>query len=136
MSVTVNDIREKFEGSSFFSLIGFEVVHYEEESAVLKLKMKEELLNVNGRLHGGIHATMLDTALGMVIRSVTKMNVVTTNLNIHYLAGVSGTEIYAEAKILQIGYKTAFAEGEIKDADGKVIAKGVGTFKILRNEDK
>ena len=78
---------------------------------------------------------MLDTVLGMAVRSVTKASVVTTNLNIHYLASLSTSEIYAEAKVLQAGYKTAFAEGVIKDSNGKIIAKGVGQFKVIRDED-
>jgi uncharacterized protein (TIGR00369 family) len=133
--ITVEEIKKNFEGSLFFSYIGFEVVHFEENHAILKLRIKDELLNVNGRLHGGVHASMLDTVLGMAVRSVTKASVVTTNLNIHYLASLSTSEIYAEAKVLQAGYKTAFAEGVIKDSNGKIIAKGVGQFKVIRDED-
>jgi uncharacterized protein (TIGR00369 family) len=77
---------------------------------------------------------MLDTILGMVTRSVTKAKVVTTNLTVHYLASISGGEIFAEAKVLQKGYKLAFTEGEIKDPKGNTIAKGIGTFKLIRDE--
>jgi acyl-coenzyme A thioesterase PaaI-like protein len=56
------------------------------------------------------------------------------NLTVHYLAGMSVGEIFAEAKILQQGHKFVFVEGEIKDAKGNVIAKGIGTFKLIRYE--
>ncbi|TYR81380.1 PaaI family thioesterase [Priestia megaterium] len=134
MSVTVADIRKKFESNPFFSHIGFEVVEFEEGRVIIKLDIKDYLLNVNGTLHGGVHATMLDFILGMVTRTVTKARVMTTNLTVHYLASSSAGEIFAEAKVLQQGYKLAFAEGEVKDAQGQLLAKGIGTFKLIRDE--
>lgn len=136
MPVTVEDIRKKFENNPFFSHIGFEIVRFEEGNVIIKLNIKEYLLNVNGTLHGGVHATMLDNILGMVTRSVTKARVVTTNLTIHYLASMSEGEIFAEAKVLQQGYKLAFTEGEIKDSKGNVIAKGIATFKLIRDKEE
>lgn len=136
MPVTVEDIRKKFENNPFFSHIGFEIVQFEEGNVIIKLNIKENLLNVNGTLHGGVHATMLDNILGMVTRSVTKARVVTTNLTVHYLASMSEGEIFAEAKVLQQGYKLAFTEGEIKDSKGNVIAKGIATFKLIRDKEE
>jgi uncharacterized protein (TIGR00369 family) len=134
--VTVEDIRKRFESNPFFLHIGFEIIQFEEGKVTIKLNIEEYLLNVNGTLHGGVHATMLDTILGMVTRSVTKAKVVTTNLTVHYLASISGGEIFAEAKVLQEGHKLAFTEGEIKDTKGNTIAKGIGTFKLIRDERK
>ncbi|MFJ7677890.1 PaaI family thioesterase [Peribacillus sp. NPDC097206] len=134
MTTNVEDIRNQFESSPFFAYIGFEIIRFEEGNVLLKLNIEKHMLNVNGTLHGGIHATMLDTILGIVIRSLTKARVVTTSLTVHYLGSLSSGEIYAEAKILQEGYKTAFAEGEIKDSAGNLIAKGTGVFKLIRDE--
>ncbi|MGE7778989.1 PaaI family thioesterase [Peribacillus sp. NPDC097264] len=134
MTTNVEDIRNQFESSPFFAYIGFEVIQFEEGNVRLKLNIEKHMLNINGTLHGGIHATMLDTILGIVIRSLTKARVVTTSLTVHYLGSLSSGEIYAEAKILQEGYKTAFAEGEIKDSAGNLIAKGTGVFKLIRDE--
>jgi acyl-CoA thioesterase len=134
LPVTVEDIRKSFEGSSFLSHMGIEIVRFEEGNVVLKLNIEDYLLNVNQTLHGGVHATMLDTILGMIVRSVSKTRVTTTNLTIHYLDSLSAGEIFAEAKVLKLGYKIAFAEGEIKDSNGNVIAKGTGTFKLIRSK--
>jgi uncharacterized protein (TIGR00369 family) len=134
LPVTVEDIRQSFEGSSFLSHMGIEIVRFEEGNVVLKLNIEDYLLNVNKTLHGGVHATMLDTILGMIVRSVSKTRVTTTSLTIHYLDSLSAGEIFAEAKVIKLGYKIAFAEGEIKDANGNVIAKGTGTFKLIRDK--
>ena len=134
MPITVEDIRKKFEENPFFMHVGFEIVRFEEGNVNIKLDVKEHLLNINGTLHGGVHATMLDYILGMVTRSVTKAKVVTTNLTVHYLSSISQGEIFAEAKVLQEGYKLAFTEGEIKDGQGNILAKGIGTFKLIRDK--
>ena len=136
MTTNVENIRNQFESSPFFSYIGFKIVRFEEGNVRLKLNIEKHMLNVNGSLHGGIHATMLDMILGIVIRSLTKARVVTTSLTVHYLGSMSAGEIFAEAKVLQHGYKTAFAEGEIKDSTGNLIAKGTGVLKLIRDESK
>lgn len=133
MQLTADDIRASFENSPFFKHIGFEIIEVEDDRVKIKLAISDHLLNVNGTLHGGIHATMLDFVQGMLLRSVTKERCVTTSLTTQYLAAVSEGDIFAEAKILQLGYNLAFLEAEITNSEGKVLAKGLGNFKILRS---
>ena len=135
MAILVQDIRESFEDSPFFNHMGIEILHFEENAVKIKLTIKEYVLNANGTLHGGVHATMLDYAQGMLLRSITKTKCMTVNLSTQYLAGISEGDIFAEAKVLQLGYKLAFLEGEIKDSTGRLLAKGTGTFKIIRDEE-
>ncbi|CDQ19060.1 PaaI family thioesterase [Halobacillus karajensis] len=133
MTKTMDEVRESFEASPFFSHIGFEIVQFEEGDVRLKLPIHEKLYNVNGTLHGGVHATMIDLILGMAIRSTTKTRCTTMNLNINYLAPASGGEIQAEGRILKQGYRIVTAEGELYDQAGDMIAKGIGTFKLIRD---
>lgn len=131
---TIDEVRESFESSPFFSHIGFEIIHFEEGNVLLKLPVHEKLYNVNGTLHGGVHATMIDLILGMAIRSTTKTRCTTMNLNLNYLAPASGGEIQAKGRILKQGYRIVTAEGELYDQEGEMIAKGIGTFKLIRDE--
>ncbi|UOQ94596.1 PaaI family thioesterase [Halobacillus shinanisalinarum] len=133
MTKVIDEVRESFESSPFFSHIGFEILNFEEGNVFLKLPIKEQLLNVNGTLHGGVHATMLDLILGMAIRSTTKTRCTTINLNVNYLAPSSGGEVFARGRILQQGYRTVTAEGELYDHEEKMLAKGIGTFKLIRD---
>jgi uncharacterized protein (TIGR00369 family) len=135
LAILVQDIRESFESSPFFNHMGIEIIHFEEHSVKIKLTIKEHVLNANGTLHGGVHATMLDFIQGMLLRSITKTRCATLNLNTQYLAAISEGDIFAEANVLQLGYKLAFLEGEIKDSFGKILAKGTGTFKVIRGSE-
>ncbi|MGY0691955.1 PaaI family thioesterase [Virgibacillus sp. FSP13] len=131
--MTEADVRESFESSPFFSHIGFEIIHFQEGNVLLKLPITKQLLNANDTLHGGVHATMLDTIIGMTIRSITKTRCMTINLNVNYLSAVKYGEIFAYGRILQQGYRTVTAEGELHDAEENMLAKGVGTFKLVRD---
>ncbi|WP_232233753.1 PaaI family thioesterase [Bacillus sp. J33] len=109
------------------------MVELEDDRVKLKLTISDHLLNVNGTLHGGIHATMLDYVQGMLLRAVTKEGCVTTSLTTQYLNSASEGEIFAESKILKLGYNVAFMEAEIKNSEGKILSKGLGSFKLLRS---
>ena len=39
--------------------------------------------------------------------------------------------IHAEARVLHAGQSTAFCESEARDDTGKILAKAIGTFKLL-----
>ncbi|MGV2621416.1 UNVERIFIED_CONTAM: PaaI family thioesterase [Halobacillus marinus] len=132
MLASVDDVRLSFEQSPYFQHIGFEIIRFEEGDVLLKLAVTDKLRNVNGTLHGGVHASMIDLILGMTIRSATKTRCSTINLNVHYLAPVSGGDLYAKGKLLQQGYKIVTAEAEMYDREGVMAAKGMGTFKLIR----
>ena len=133
MQKTIEDIHERFKNSAYFSHMGFEIVHFEENHVLLKLPINDHLMNVNGTLHGGVHASMLDQVLGMLISITTKTKCATINLNVNYFAPTVTGDIFATAKILNQGYKIVTAEAEILDEQGKLLAKATGTFKLIRD---
>ncbi|MFC5587735.1 PaaI family thioesterase [Sporosarcina soli] len=130
--MTTDMMLESFTRNYFVHLLGFEIESLDEEAVTLKLSIREELLNTIGTLHGGVHASMLDTLLGMTIRSATTMPCTTINLNISYLNTATSDELFATGKILRQGYKNATAEGEIHDSNGVLLTKAIGTFKLIR----
>ncbi|QQK78331.1 PaaI family thioesterase [Salicibibacter cibarius] len=104
----------------------------EDGGVTVVLDIDEKHMNRNGILHGGVHATMLDNILGAALARHTGMPSTTISLNVNYLAPVKKGRLTASATILQLGYKSATVEGVIMDTEGTAIAKGTGTFKILR----
>lgn len=134
MTVAMKDIRESFEDSTFFSHIGFDIVRFEEGNVLLELEVTETLLNVNKTLHGGVKASMLDLILAMAVRSITKTRCVTVTLNVNYLApSYFGEVVHAKGKVIQQGYRTVTAEGELFNSEGEMITKGVATFRLIRD---
>lgn len=87
-------------------------------------------------IHGGITATVIDTAMG----SLANYNLpegfgaVTNQLNIHYIAPGVGETLRCKAEIIHQGTKTIVISGEAYRSDGKKIAYATGTFFIINKK--
>lgn len=91
------------------------------------------MLNVNDALHGGVHTTLLDTIIGQTIAQQAESPVATIHLSIYYSAPAKlGSTLTAKGQIVQMGKSIATGEGVITDENGTLIAKGIGSFKIVR----
>lgn len=98
----------------------------------LELKVDDHVLNLNDTLHGGVHASLLDTIIGQSIAQQAKSPVATINLSVFYSAPARKNSILtAKATIVQRGNSIATGEGTIIDEHGTLIAKAIGSFKIL-----
>jgi uncharacterized protein (TIGR00369 family) len=120
-------------GSPFSQLVGLKVVESSHGRAVLSLEITDQLKNRRGDAHGGVTATLLDAALGVACRSHQDdwMSEGTVTLNVQFIEPARGT-LLAEGRLLRAGRTVAFAEGEVRDQQGTLVAKGTATFKIER----
>jgi uncharacterized protein (TIGR00369 family) len=121
-----------FEKNPFLNHLGFEAMVEDGKDIVVKLSIDSKHLNIQQNLHGGVHASMLDTVQTVALRAVYQTNVTAMNLNVHYVTGINSGLITANAKIIQQGYKIAAVESEIVDEQGVLVAKGSGVYKIKR----
>jgi uncharacterized protein (TIGR00369 family) len=117
----------------FLKLLGARAEHWERGRAVVSLELRKELTNSWGSAHGGIVTTLLDVAMGGAAMSadVHATGVVTVSLTVSFLRSAVGS-LVAEGRMIKGGRSLAFCEGEVRDAAGEVLAKGVGTFKVKR----
>lgn len=96
--------------------------------AKLSLEADTYHMNTLNMLHGGVHATLLDNAMGLAARSIFKHSVVTTHLNIVFLNNVSHGTVYAYGKVVHRTKRTATVEGRVTDEHGMPIAMATGSF--------
>lgn len=114
-------------------LIGFEIAEWIQDEATVHLPLAVKHGNRYGIPHGGVHATLLDTAMGFAgcytgDRAAPQL-AMTLSLTVQYLSRPKGKLLIAKGVKTGGGRKTFFAEGEIKDEMGELIAKGTGTFR-------
>lgn len=85
-------------------------------------------------VHGGVTATVLDSAMGSAAYSAAPEGyaVVTSNLTVHYIAPGKGSELTAKARVLHQGSHTIVVEGEVWREDGKKAAHATGSFFLLK----
>lgn len=118
---------------AYQSLIGFEIVDWYQDNAVVHLPIADKHGNRYGIPHGGVHATLLDTVMGFSgcftgDRAKPQM-AMTLSLNVQYLSRPKGKLLITKGWKTGGGRKTFFAESEIRDETGELIAKGTGTFR-------
>ena len=97
----------------------------------LSLVTDASMQSEGGSVHGGIHALLLDGAMGRcVVRTLEPgQDCATVQLSIQYLAPASG-RIAALGRIVRRGRTMAFVEGECAREDGTVVARAHGTWLI------
>ncbi len=93
-------------------------------------------LNPAGTVHGGLAATLLDSAMGLAIHSKLNKGVGSTTLEfkISLLRPITPETglITAEGAVLSLGRRVGTAEGRLTDANGRLLAHGTTTCLILQ----
>ncbi|MEN6390467.1 MAG: PaaI family thioesterase [Syntrophomonas sp.] len=98
----------------------------------IKIKPNIGYTTVKGRVHGGIIATIADTAMGWAILSLGR-NCVTVDMYINYFNPVFWeNELIAEGKIVHSGNRTVVTEATLSNENGDLIAKSRGTFSLKK----
>lgn len=104
-----------------------------EDRCIISLPNTPFIQNSIGIPHGGIIATLLDTAMGTLASSRCPEGyvTVTSNFTIHYLSVAHAPSLAAEAYILRAGQHMMVVEGEIRQPDGGLVAHATGSFFII-----
>ncbi len=99
------------------------------DSCVLRLPYRSELTNGSGTVHGGVLATLADTAVAFALATNFdgKMGFATTDLTIHFLRRAR-TDVLARARILKKGARVNVGEVQIVDETGREVARVLATF--------
>jgi uncharacterized protein (TIGR00369 family) len=90
-------------------------------------------------MHGGVAATLIDTAGGLAQRTMLddplNGGVATVNLNVNYLRQASGT-LTATADVVRaggsIGVSTVTVESPTPDGDTEAVATGQAAYRLFR----
>ncbi len=97
----------------------------------------ESLYNPIGMVHGGVAATMLDSVIGCAVHTTLPAGVgySSAELKVSFLRAIHGDTgpIRAVGRVVKEGSRIAFAEGEIRDSAGKLLATASGTCVITRS---
>lgn len=121
--------------SPFQHLIGYRKLSMTDGHARFALDLREELLNSIDILHGGVHALLLDNALGaagcFAGEGLPPRRAVTLNLNVSYLGVPDGKQLIVEGRRVGGGRKIYFSEGTVRDDTGKELARATGTFRYI-----
>ena len=119
--------------------MGIEITEFSEGSCVVECTVGERHLNMGGVAHGGVHATMLDTAMGGTLVSILAKEewCATAQIDISYLNAVNkGDHLIATAEVVRRGRNLAHLEGTLVSGGDKKVATAKGTWAIWEKRPK
>ena len=122
--------------SGMVDLLNLKLVEVSEGRAVFTVQPDERHYNGLGIAHGGLAATLLDSALGCAINAMMPAGKIFTTLEmkVNYVRPIRGERgvVRCEANVIHAGGRVAIAEGRIMDEDGKLYAHGTATCILFR----
>lgn len=124
------------EAGPFTRLIGMRIAEVEEGRVTVVVDVRRDHENGIGIAHGGLAATLLDTALGCAVNSVMPAGKIFTTLEmkVNYTRAVlpgTGT-LSCTGTIVHAGSRTATAEGRVVDRNGTLYAHGTLTCILFK----
>jgi uncharacterized protein (TIGR00369 family) len=122
-------LRARLASSPALQWLRPELLELELDHCVLGLKYRPEVTNGSSTVHGGVLATLADTAVAFALATNFdgKMGFATTDLTIHFLHRAK-SDVRAHARILKKGRRVTVGEVDIVDAGGRMVARALTTF--------
>jgi uncharacterized protein (TIGR00369 family) len=118
--------------SGYARLIGYRLLRWEPDFAEIVLELGSQHENRGGIAHGGVLATLIDTACGFAgcwAPEGQSRAAVTLSLTTQFLAPARSGRLIATGRRVGGGRSIFFATAEVRDAEGTLLARGEGVFR-------
>lgn len=100
----------------------------DDDAVVCETRVSDRYEGPPGFLHGGVIATLLDESMSKAVRA-RGLVAMTRHMEVNYLAAVaSGSAIRMEGRVMRREGRKLWTEAEVKNRDGRVLAKATGIF--------
>ena len=118
----------------FAGRLGVGVEQADDGTAPLAFEATDEHLNPAGTVHGGVLATLVDTAMGTAVRSTTGDEELpaTSQLTVTYLRPGKPGRMEVTARVRTRGEHLTVCEADIEQ-DGRSLVHAVATFALLHD---
>jgi acyl-CoA thioesterase len=125
------------DANPFFRLMGIDVVSLTAGRAIVRMKVREDMLNGEHFLQGGMFTALADEAMVLAIYSVLENNqtLATISESTSFMHGARpGTVLSAEGAVIKKGRRIAFAEGIVRvDGEEDILSRTGAAFAITSN---
>ena len=126
---------EKLNALPFAKLVGMQLVDIRPNEAVIELEMRDDLRQPSGVLHGGVTATLIDTAMAFAVRTYLTDTepTATIDLTVHFLRPHVAGKASCTARVVRPGKRIFTVSADVVNEEGKLIATGISTYTRLEN---
>jgi uncharacterized protein (TIGR00369 family) len=117
----------------YFRLLSMKILSLSPGSALMEVEMEEKHLQAFGFVHGGVFASIIDTAAfwSAFCELDENVGITSVDLKLNYLAPVRKGKLIARGTRLKLGKTLGLGEADIRSEDGKLIAQGTSTLIVL-----
>ena len=114
----------------FAKLIGMRLEALRMDEAVISMEMRDDLRQPSGVLHGGVTATLIDTAMAFAVRTRLEPQAptATIDLTVHYLRPLVQGRAICTGRVVRAGKRVFTVSADVHNDEGKLIATGLSTY--------
>lgn len=121
--------------SGIARLFGLSIADVEPGRVRLTVRTRPDFANPHGGLHGGVTATLLDSAMACAVLSALPPGgrSTTVDLAVTFLRPVplDGTLLTANGEVVHVGRRIATAHGRVHDEAERLVATATTTCQVL-----
>jgi uncharacterized protein (TIGR00369 family) len=114
--------------------LNYRTVEETDERVVMEMDNRPDLVNIRGAIQGGLIATLIDIAGGVLSGRLVRadQSVTTADMTIHYVAPVIEGPARAEATVVRAGKKLIITAVDVHDVGGgRLAARATLSFAVL-----
>ena len=118
----------------YFSLLSMEVRDLEMGRSLIEIEISQKHLQLFGIAHGGVFASIIDAAAFWAVFYRVEdpdAGLTSVDLKLNYLAPASTGKLAARGRLIKLGKSLGYADAEVTDGFGKILAHGSSTLMVL-----
>lgn len=129
----IKEIRYLAGNAPFFKHMAMRLVEVDIGNATIELDLSNNHLQAFGLVHGGVIATMIDTATfwAVFMGIAEDAGLVNIDLKLNYLKSVTRGKLTAEGCTIRAGKRICYAEANVYSDTQDLIAHGTSTLMVL-----
>ncbi|MGD8344103.1 MAG: PaaI family thioesterase [Desulfobacterales bacterium] len=118
----------------YFDLLSMKLVDVGIGYSSLEIELAHKHLQPFGVVHGGVFASIIDAAAFWSVYYGIEdpdVGITTVDLKLNYLAPAVSGKLIASGRQIKVGRTLGYAEANVTDQQGKILAHGTSTLMIL-----
>jgi acyl-CoA thioesterase len=123
------------DANPFFTLMGVELGAVGKGSAVLRMPVRQDMMNGEEWLQGGIFTALADEAMVLAIYPLLDPGerIATVSESTSFLAGTQGGVLVASGTVVKRGRRVIFAEADVtREGEDRILARCSAAYAVMR----
>lgn len=126
-------LKKLMETMPFNELVGIRLSRVHKDGVTISCKLRPQLLNGHGVLHGGVTATIADAALGIAITMrLGRIAATTAEMKLNYLRPVKDGTVTARAYIIKMGSTLCIGRVDLFNGAREQIGAALITYVLIK----